>query len=64
MVEYLEPELAASVELDVEAGMFAAYGDPATLARLQLLLDPYLEDGDRVAETIRSAEAAGFQLDD
>ena len=64
MVQYLAPDLAEQVELDSEAGMFAAYGERATLERLQALIDPYLDDGDRVAVTVREAEASGFQFDD
>jgi hypothetical protein len=64
VVQYLAPDLAEEVELDSEAGMFSAYGDRVTLERLQLLIDPYLEDGERVTVTIRQAEASGFQFDD
>jgi hypothetical protein len=64
MVRYLARDLAEGIELDSEAGMFAAHGDRSTLEQLQLLIDPYLEDGARVAATIRQAEESGFQFDD
>lgn len=64
LVQYLAPELAAQVELDSEAGMFAASGDPAVLEQIRALIDPYLGDGERVATTILEAEASGFQFDD
>jgi hypothetical protein len=64
MVQYLAPALAGQVELDSEAGMFAAEGDRAVLEQIRVLIDPYLDDGERVAATIREAEASGFQFDD
>ena len=64
MVQYLAPALAEQVELDSEAGMFAAEGDRAVLEQIRVLIDPYLDDGERVAATIREAEASGFQFDD
>jgi len=64
MVQYLLPELANQVELDSEAGTFAAKGDPAVLGRLRALNDPFLDDGEQVAAAIRAAEASGFQFDD
>lgn len=64
MVQYLAPELAELVELDSEAGMFAAYGERPTLEQLQAIIDPYLDDGERVAVAVREAEASGFQFDD
>lgn len=64
MVQYLAPELAEQLELDSEAGMFAANGERALLEQLRALVDPYLDDGERVAVTIREAEASGFQFDD
>lgn len=64
VVQYLAPELAVQLELDSEAGMVAAEGDRVVLEQLQVLIDPYLEDGARVAAVIREAEAAGFQFDD
>lgn len=63
IVRYLAPA-PEKVELDSEAGMFAAYGDRATLEQLQTLLDPYLDDGERVAVAVREAEASGFKFDD
>ena len=60
MVRYL----ADDVEFDSEAGMFSALGNRVVLERLQSLIDPYLDDGERVAATIREAEASGFQFDD
>jgi hypothetical protein len=44
--------------------MFSALGDRAVFERLQQLINPYLDDGERVAATIREAEAAGLQFDD
>jgi hypothetical protein len=64
MVEYLSPELAELLELDSEAGMFAANADRPVLDRLQALIEPYLDDGARVGNTVREAEASGFQFDD
>jgi hypothetical protein len=64
MVQYLSPELAELLELDSEAGMFAANADRPVLDRLQALIEPYLDDGERVANTVREAEASGFQFDD
>lgn len=64
MVQYLAPELVEQMELDSEAGMFAANGERAILERIQAVIDPYLDDDERVAATIREAEATGFQFDD
>lgn len=64
LVQYLAPALAEKLELDSEAGMFAATGDLAILEQLRQLMSPYLDDGERVARTIREAEASGFRLDD
>lgn len=64
LVRFVAPELAARVELDSESGMFAAYGDRATLEELQRVLAGYLDDGGRVATTIRDAESSGFVFDD
>jgi hypothetical protein len=64
LVQYLAPTLAEQVELDSEAGMFAAGGDRAVLQQIRALIDPYLDDGARVAAAIRQAEASGFQFDD
>ena len=64
LITFLAPEVAAQVEFDPEAGMFAAYGDAATLDRLRDLIAPYLDDGERAAQTVRAAEAAGFEFDD
>lgn len=64
VVRYLAPALTARVQLDSEAGMFAAYGDRAVLSELQSLIEDYLDDGERVALTVRDAEAAGFRFDD
>ena len=52
------------VELDSEAGMFAANGDRASLEQLRELMAPYLDDGPGIAATIRQAEGSGFQFDD
>ncbi len=64
MVRYLAPDPAEKIELDSEAEMFAAYGDRATLEQLKTLIDPYLDDGERVAVVVREAEASGFQFND
>lgn len=64
LVQYLAPSLAERLELDSEAGMFAAYGERSTLEQVQALVEPYIHDGERVATTISEAEAAGFQFDD
>lgn len=64
MVQYLAPSLTDQVELDSEGGMFAAYGDRVVLEQLRDLIDPYLDDGERVSATIREAEASGFHFDD
>lgn len=64
VVRYLAPALAEGVELDSEAGMFAANGDQAAVEQLRELMAPYLDDGPRIAATIREAEASGFQFDD
>ncbi len=64
MLRYLAPHLAEQVELDAEAGMFAAYGERSTLEDVAALLGSYLDDGQRVAAIIREAEESGFQFDD
>ena len=64
VVQFLAPALVDQVELDSEGGMFAAVGDRAVLEQIQTLIDPYLDDGARIAATIREAEASGFQFDD
>ena len=64
MIQYLAPTLADQVDLDSEAGMFSAEGDLAVLEQIRVLIDPYLDDGERVATAIREAEASGFQFDD
>ena len=64
MLQYLAPQLAERLDLDSEAGRFAANGDLESLEELQALIDPYLDDGERVVTTIREAEASGFQFDD
>ena len=64
MVQYLAPALAEELELDSEAGMFAACGARSTLERLQALIAPYLDDAKLAADTIREAEGSGFEFDD
>jgi hypothetical protein len=44
--------------------MFAVYGDRVALEQLRELIDPYLVGRDRVAATLRQAEASGLQFDD
>lgn len=44
--------------------MFAAHGGFATFAELQVLLDPYLDDGGLVASIVQQAEASGLEFDD
>jgi hypothetical protein len=64
IVRYLAPNLADDLELDSEAGTFSALGSHAALEETRGLIDPYLDDGERVAAVIRKAESAGFQFDD
>jgi hypothetical protein len=64
LVQYLAPWLVEQLELDSEGSMFAAYGEPVALEELRKLLSPYLDDGERVAVTIREAESSGFEFDD
>lgn len=64
MLQYLAPTLVEQVELDSEGGMFAAEGDRGVLEQIRVLIEPYLDDGERVAEVIREAEGSGFQFDD
>jgi hypothetical protein len=47
-----------------KAGMFAVYGDRVALEQLRELIDPYLVGRDRVAATLRQAEASVLQFDD
>jgi hypothetical protein len=60
----LAPEVVARLELDSEAGMFSASGDPDDLARLQALLEPVLASPEVVRAAIERAEADGFVFDD
>jgi hypothetical protein len=64
MVQYLSPELSELLELDSEAACLLPNADRPVLDRLQALIEPYLDDGERVANTVREAEASGFQFDD
>lgn len=64
IVRYSAPDLASRVELDPEAGMFAAHGDRATVDRLRAAIGSCLDNGARVAATVREAEAADFEFDD
>lgn len=64
LLRYLAPDLTEAIELDSEAGMFAAYGKRRQMKRVQRLLKPYLHDGERITTVIHTAEAQGFQFDD
>jgi hypothetical protein len=61
---YLEPALAARVELSSEGGMFAAYGERADLEQLLAAMTPHVADADAVVALIRRAESEGFEFDD
>jgi hypothetical protein len=64
VTRYLDDALASSVELDSEAGMFAAYGATIHLERLRDLIEPYLSDVAAIEGVIASAEAQSFDFDD
>ncbi len=58
------PDLVKRVELDSEAGMFAAVGANADLQRLQDGIELLLANPERLAELLIRADAAGFEFDD
>ena len=60
----LAAEVVARLELDSEAGMFSAFGDPDDLSRLQTRLEPVLSSPDAVRAVIERAEADGFVFDE
>jgi Immunity protein 51 len=64
VARFLVPEQVAALELDCEAGTFAAHGDREALQQLRSALSPYIADRARVTELIARAEAAGFEFDD
>jgi hypothetical protein len=64
VARYLVPEQLAALELDCEAGTFAAYGEREVLQQLRSALSPYIADRVRVTELIARAEAEGFEFDD
>ena len=61
---FLRPELAERLELDSEAGMFSAWGEPDDLDALAQVLRPLLQDPQAVAEVVPDAEAQGFEFQD
>jgi Immunity protein 51 len=64
VVAYLDEDLADTLELDSEAGMFCAYGSAADLERLRTLLAPLVEDADAITGVIERAEDDGFEFAD
>jgi hypothetical protein len=64
IVQFAWPQVADELELDSEAGMFAAYGERGDLEALRDALAPVLEDEAAVRDLIERAEADGFELDD
>lgn len=61
---YLDPTLAARLELDSEAGMFSAAGARADLEWLQAKLEPLLSGEGDIRALITGAERDGFEFDD
>jgi hypothetical protein len=61
---YLDPTLAARLELDSEAGMFSAAGARADLETLQAKLEPLLSGEEDIRALISRAEADGIEFDD
>lgn len=61
---FLQPDLAARLELDSEAGMFAAYGSVEDLTALRTALEPVLASPQLVVDLLARASAVGFQFDD
>jgi hypothetical protein len=64
VLRFLDPALADSMELDSEAGMFAAYGNATQCDRVGELLSALLQDIDAINELVARAEAAGHNFDD
>jgi hypothetical protein len=64
VARYGAPTAVAGLDVDCEAGTFAAYGDRDLLELLGNALRPYLTDEARVTELIEKAEAEGFEFDD
>lgn len=64
VLRFLDPTLANSIELDSEAGMFAAYGSPAQCDRVRDLLSGLLSDADGISQLVARAEAAGHEFGD
>jgi immunity protein 51 of polymorphic toxin system len=64
VARFAATDTLAALEVDCEAGRFAAYGDRDLLEQLRNALRPYLTDGARVTELIARAEAEGFEFDD
>jgi hypothetical protein len=64
VARYLVPEQVSALEVDCEAGTFAAYGDRELLQQLRRALSPYIADRARVTDLIARAEAEGFEFDD
>ena len=61
---YLDPTLAARLELDSEAGMFSAGGARVDLETLQAKLEPLLSGEEDIRALIARAETDGFEFDD
>jgi immunity protein 51 of polymorphic toxin system len=64
VARFVAADTLAALEVDCEAGTFAAYGSRDLLEQLRNALRPYLTDGARVTELITRAEAEGFEFDD
>lgn len=63
VLTFVDPALADSLELDSEGSMFCAYGDPSSLSRAQLLLDPYVTDAEWMSALLDRADAGGVLLE-
>lgn len=64
VAEVLAPHLVERLELDSEAGMFSAVGSLEDVAALQILLEPFLADPNKITRLVADAEARGFEFDD
>jgi hypothetical protein len=64
VARYGAPTAVAGLNLDCEAGRFAAYGDRDLLEQVRGALRPYLTDRARITDLIARAEAEGFEFDD